>query len=120
MKIRNLPLGGCARPLGVLSAIDICFNGELICIASLLIVFAAPLTGDERKNKGDEDAIFCCDARGVPCDCIVSSRAAGDDRAIAAAGLLAGCAEFLVERAGVADAELRFDRRDVGEDMIWP
>ena len=64
----DIPFGGCARPLGVLSAIDICFKGELICMASLPLVFMAPLTGDERKNSGDEDATFCCDARGVTWD----------------------------------------------------
>ncbi len=37
---------------------------------------------------------------------------------MAAAGLLAGCAEFLVERAGVVDVEFRFDRRDAGEDIL--
>ena len=37
---------------------------------------------------------------------------------MAAAGLLAGCVEFRVERAGVADAEFRFDRRDAGEDIV--
>ena len=37
---------------------------------------------------------------------------------MAAAGLFAGCTELLVERAGVADAEFRFDRRDAGEDIL--
>ena len=57
----GIPFGACIRPLGVLSAIEICFNGELICIGSLVFVFAAPLTGDERN------ATLYCDARGVLC-----------------------------------------------------
>ena len=66
--VGDVPFGGCIRPLGVLLAIDTCFNGELICMALLPFVFAAPLTGDERKNSGDEEATFCFDTRGVPCD----------------------------------------------------
>lgn len=68
LETADVPPGGCIRPLGVLSAVDTCLNGELICMASLPFVFAAPLTGDERKNSGDDDATFCCDARGVVCD----------------------------------------------------
>ena len=67
MQLPYLPPGGCARPLGVLFAIDVCLNGELISILSLPAAPVLPLAGDERKNSGEEDAIFCREARGVSC-----------------------------------------------------
>ena len=89
----QIPPGGCSFPLGVLSAIDACFNGELISIASFLLASASPLTGDERKKRGEDDATFWRDARGVVCELIC-----GDSGTVTwfgglepVAGLLPGC-----------------------------
>ena len=70
----HLPPGGA---LGVLPAIDGCFSGELIFMLALPFGAAA---GDERKNSGDEDAIFWRAACDVPCDWgCCDRRGAGED-----------------------------------------
>ncbi len=120
------PPTGRDVPLGVLSpsvAFEACLRGELMSIRSAPGAAATPLTGDDRKNNGEDDAMFCRDARGVPCDGVC-----GDDvgspcccwaasGAIAANGLLGSCWEFREDRAGVTDSELRCDRRALGEDI---
>lgn len=64
-----LPPGACKRCRGVSSATDVCRKGELIFILSFPVTFtpADSLTGEERKNKGDEDKTGCRGARGVSC-----------------------------------------------------
>lgn len=71
MTFSNSPFGGAARSLGVPSLsgiLEACLSGELISILSVPLIFTAPLTGDERKNNGDDAATFCCEALGVPGD----------------------------------------------------
>ena len=101
--------------------LDACRKGELISILSLPLIGPAPLAGEERKKRGDDDAAFCCAALGVAC-----GFPWGDDNtpeigricAGGAVGLLKGCWAFLVGRTGVEDVEVRFERREVGEDII--
>lgn len=83
-----------------------------------------PLTGEDRKKSGDcVEAVCKREFRGVACDsrceacevseCSCSSGPPG-------AGLLEGIWEFLALRAllrGVAEAELRCERRCAGEDI---
>ena len=94
---RDIPFIGWFLPRGVTSPLteDDCLKGELISIRSLAAGPEEPLAGDDRKNSGDEEATFCCDARGV-------AWAFGDEGAC--------------ERAGVPDTDLR-ERREAGDDM---
>lgn len=108
----------------MLSAIDVWRSGELISILPLAIAPAPSLAGDERKNRGDEDATFCREARGVlrAFDPWVDADAVSGslDGACAepGAGLFANCSEFREECTGVAEERFLFDRRDTGEDIV--
>lgn len=88
--------------------------------------FPAPapdgLTGDERKNSGDWVEADCSLVfRGVACDCDCDPRAdaweASDCSCSSGPGLLAGAAPRALRR-GVAEADVRCDRRFAGDDMI--
>jgi hypothetical protein len=88
--------------------------------------FAAPepdgLAGDERKNKGDCVAVVAdCSRlfRGVACDPRCEAWDASDCNCSSGptgAGLLEGIAPRALRR-GVAEAEVRCERRCAGEDM---
>ena len=118
-------------PLGVRSpsaALDACLRGELISILSFPFATDLPLTGEERKNRGEDDGGACRDGCGV------SAGARGDDNVssgcafelagslvpfppILFAGLLEEFCDLRVDLAGVA--EFRFcDRRDAGDDIL--
>lgn len=108
----------------MLSAIDVWRNGELISILSLAVTPAPPLAGDERKNKGDEDAKVCREARGVACKCDSWADADAVSGPLDGAcpepggGVFANCSEFRAERTGVAEERFLFDRRETGEDIF--
>jgi hypothetical protein len=86
--------------------------------------FPAPgpegLTGEERKNSGDcVDADWSLELRGVACDPRCDACEASDcscSSGPTGAGLLEGIAPRALRR-GVADAEVRCERRFAGDDM---
>ena len=64
----NVPIGGCSLPLGVISlsaTLEACFRGELMSILPSPLTAVAPLAGDERKKRGEEEATVCRGPRGV-------------------------------------------------------
>lgn len=90
-------------------------------IACCPFASAAPLAGEERKNRGEDEATFCRNARGVArvllgVEAISWSR--DSDFLEAVAGLSLPCWELLVERAGVTERLLLRDRRETGEDIF--
>ena len=97
--------------------------GELIFIPLPEGPAVEPLTGDERKNKGEEDSMpdwrgaegdsFAIRSRSEACEASERSCSSGP-RSI---GLLPGTCDDRALRAGVAEPGLRTVRLDVGEDM---
>jgi hypothetical protein len=94
--------------------------------SSLSTSFAAPepegLAGDERKNSGDcVDAESCnLEARGVACDPRCEACEASDCNCSSGptgAGLLEGRAPRAL-LLGVAEADVRCERRFVGDDIF--
>jgi hypothetical protein len=87
--------------------------------------FPAPdpegIAGDERKNRGDCVEVDCSlELRGVACDPRCEACEASDwscSSGPRGGGLLAGLAPRALRR-GVAEAEVRWERRFVGEDMV--
>lgn len=84
--------------------------------------FPAPetegLTGEERKNSGDcVDADCSLEFLGVACDPRADACEASDCICSSGPGLLEGTAPRALRR-GVAEAEVRCERRFAGDDMV--